>query len=157
MSKLRMMIMGITNDCFWVDAHRLERLSVHVYYLQSVNHDSNLRPYLLGLVVSRVHTERQGIYLFPTKLRIRLSNPLHLPGSYSACTSIEYDHPLSGNTLIASSSMMIHYNLLISPPFPRNVMHSLFPYFEHACIQLRSESTVEVSTVLPCQLTINRR
>jgi hypothetical protein len=92
--------------------NRLERLSVHVSYLQSINHDSNLRPYLLGLVVSRVHTDRQGTYLFLTKLRNRLSDPLRPPDSYFACTSIEHGHPLSGNTLIASSSMMIHYSLL---------------------------------------------
>jgi hypothetical protein len=92
--------------------NRLERLSVHVSYLQSINHDSNLRPYLLGLVVSRFHTDRQRTYLFLTKLRNRLSDPLRPPDSYFACTSIEHGHPLSGNTLIASSSMMIHYSLL---------------------------------------------
>ena len=116
MSRLRMMIMGITSDCFWVDAHRLERVSVHVYYLQSFNHDSNLRPYLLGLVVSRFHTDRQGTYLFLTKLRNRLSDPLRPPGSYCVYISIEHGHPLSGYTLIASPSRMIHCSLLISPP-----------------------------------------
>jgi hypothetical protein len=101
--------------------NRLERLSVHVSYLRSINHDSNLRPYLLGLVVSRVHTDRHGTYLFLTKLRIRLSDPRRPPGSYFACTSIEHGHPLSGNTLIASLSMMIHYSLLISPTSQKNV------------------------------------
>ena len=101
--------------------NRLERLSVHVSYLQSINHDSNLRPYLLGLVVSRFHTDRQGTYLCLTKLRNRLSDPLRPPDSYSAYISIEHGHPLSENTLIASSSMTTHYSLLISPTSQKNV------------------------------------
>lgn len=84
--------------------HRLERLSVHVSYLQSINHDSNLRPYLLGL--------------FLTKLRNRLSDPLRPPDSYSVHISIEHGHPLSENTLIESLNMMIHcsYSHISSMP-----------------------------------------
>ena len=36
-------------------------------------------------------------------------------------------------------------------------MYSPLPYFEHACIQLRCELTVEDSTVLSCQSTLIRR
>jgi hypothetical protein len=101
--------------------NRLERLSVHVSYLQCVNHDSNLRPYLLGLIVSRVHTEMRRMYLCLTKLRNRLSDPRRPPGSYSAYISIEHGHPLSENTLIASLNMMIHYSLPVSPICQENV------------------------------------
>jgi hypothetical protein len=116
--------------------HRLERLSVHVSYLQSINHDSNLRPYLLGLVVSRVHTDRQGTYLFLTKLRNRLSDPLRPPDSYSVYISIEHGHPLSENTLIESLNMMIHCSLLISQA---KAKHSLLtiPIFR-ACLYTTS-------------------
>lgn len=57
---LRMTIMGIMSNGIWVGAHRFERLCVHVSYLQSVNHDSNLRPYLLELVVSRISYPKLG-------------------------------------------------------------------------------------------------
>jgi hypothetical protein len=137
--------------------HRLERLSVHVSYLQNINHDSNLRPYLLGLVVSRVHTEMRRMYLCLTKLRNRLSDPLHLPGSYCVYISIEHGHPLSENTLIASSSMTTHYSLLISPTSQRTWAVLTISIFR-ACLYTTS-LRVNCGGLygLDCQLTIIRR